>query len=106
MILLGQQLADMWIARQKAKGKQFPITDPALRYLFLIRASAGLWAVALTYVLFGGVERETSGRDAIGQWFLVTCAVFGWIPTLVFFIKRRRQLALQSGSTVRRNQDN
>ena len=95
MILLGQRLADWWIARQVAKGKQYPITDPLLRYRFLIRAAAGVWAVALVYILLGGMERETSGRSAVGQWVLVAIATFGWIPVLVFIIKRCRQLTLQ-----------
>jgi hypothetical protein len=105
MILLGQRLADWWISRQEAKGKKFPITDPALRYRFLIRASAGLWAVALAYVLLRGMERETTSRNAIGQWFLVFIATFGWVPILVFIIKRHRHSTLHFEATKEPTKD-
>lgn len=105
MILLGQRLADWWISRQEAKGKKYPITDPALRYRFLIRASAGLWAVALAYVLLGGMERETTSGKAIGQWSLVFIATFGWVPILVFIIKHHRHSTLHSDATRKPSKD-
>ncbi|MBA4325313.1 MAG: hypothetical protein C0426_09810 [Rhodobacter sp.] len=105
MILLGQRLAEWWISRQEAKGKQFPIIDPALRYRFLIRASTALWAVALAYVLLGGMERKALGRDAIGQWFLVFIATFGWVPIVVFIIRRHRHSTLHSDAIKKPSKD-
>lgn len=98
MILLGQRLAELWIKRQEARGKQFPIKDPALRYRFAMRVLASLWALALLYVAVGGMERDTGARGALGQWLLVFIAMFGWVPLLILFVRYRQHEAAQSSA--------